>query len=88
MKFSIPGYNIYDGEGRALYHGDVVLRWCGGGNDGRPYREYEYHQLYISRHGKLSLSSISNHVFTGELEKVQDIPKSARFGVRYKSYDS
>lgn len=70
MRHSVPGYNIYDGDGSALYDGDIVMKHWGGGNDGQPYRSYCFHKLSISRTGALKISNCANIVRSFELLKV------------------
>jgi hypothetical protein len=70
MRYSVSAYNIYDGDGSPLYDGDIVRVTLGGGNDGgKRYRSVRYHQLSISRTGRLKLSGIENIVNPKELVK-------------------
>lgn len=75
MRHSVEGYNIYDGDGNILYDGDIVLFKWGGGNDGKRYKTLEFHELSISKRGKLKLSGCSNIIRGKDLIKIYPLDR-------------
>lgn len=69
-RCSVNAYNIYDGNGEILFNGDIVTKCWGGGNDGRPYKGWQFHRLSISREGELKLPECENVVRANELVKI------------------
>lgn len=91
IKYSVPGYWIFDKENQPLFNGNVVQYSWGGGNDGKRYRLLEFHTLTISLRGKLSISGCQNMIRGSDLVKIVDPENDRDFkkwglNARFKDY--